>query len=108
MLKWYRLLAIAGFLLALSIGFADEVNVVVNVVPTTTTTIPQNVTQPTGYFIMKTLVGIALGVGFFGAVITLLFGIDFFKTKNPFVAIVMAMIGLAVILLMFTYIWGML
>jgi hypothetical protein len=38
MLRWYRLLAIAGFLLALSIGFADEVNVVVNVVPTTTTT----------------------------------------------------------------------
>jgi uncharacterized membrane protein YciS (DUF1049 family) len=95
-MKWYRLLAIAGFLLALSIGFADEVNVVVNI------------TQPTGYFIMKSLVGIALGVGFFGAVISLLFGIDFFKTKNPFVAIVMAMIGLAVILLMFTYIWGML
>jgi phosphate/sulfate permease len=106
-MKWYRLLAIAGFLLALSIGFADEVNVVVNVV-STTTTIPQNVTQPTGYFIMKSLVGIALGVGFFGAVITLLFGIDFFKTKNPLVSIVMAMIGLAVILLMFTYIWGML
>jgi uncharacterized protein YqhQ len=43
MLRWYRLLAIAGFLLALSIGFADEVNVVVNVTPTTattTTTIP--------------------------------------------------------------------
>jgi uncharacterized protein YqhQ len=38
MLRWYRLLAIAGFLLALSIGFADEVNVVVNVTPTTTTT----------------------------------------------------------------------
>jgi asparagine N-glycosylation enzyme membrane subunit Stt3 len=57
---------------------------------------------------MKSLVGIALGVGFFGAVISLLFGIDFFKTKNPFVAIVMAVIGLAVILLMFTYIWGML
>jgi phosphate/sulfate permease len=106
--RWYRLLAIAGFLLALSIGFADEVNVVVNVVPTTTTTIPQNITQPTGYFIMKSLVGMALGVGFFGAVITLLFGIDFFKTKNPFVAIVMAMIGIAVILLMFSYIWGML
>ena len=96
MLKWYRLLAIAGFLLALSIGFADEVNVTVKITP-----------HP-GYVIMKTLVGIALGVGFFGAVITLLFGIDFFKTKNPFVAIVMAMIGLAVILLMFTYIWGML
>ena len=95
-MKWYRLLAIAGFLLALSIGFADEVNVTVKITP-----------QP-GYAIMKTLVGIALGVGFFGAVITLLFGIDFFKTKNPFVAIVMAMIGLAVILLMFTYIWGML
>ena len=95
-------------MLALSIGFADEINVVVNVVPTTTTTIPQNITQPTGYFIMKSLVGMALGVGFFGAVITLLFGIDFFKTKNPFVAIVMAIIGIAVILLMFTYIWGML
>jgi len=112
--RWYRLLAIAGFLLALSIGFADEVNVVVNVVPTTTTTstttttIPQNITQSTGYFIMKSLVGMALGVGFFGAVITLLFGIDFFKTKNPFVAIVMAMIGIAVILLMFTYIWTLL
>jgi len=84
------------FLLALSIGFADEVNVTVKITP-----------HP-GYVIMKTLVGIAFGVGFFGAVITLLFGIDFFKTKNPFVAIVMAMIGLAVILLMFTYIWGML
>ena len=36
--RWYRLLAIAGFLLALSIGFADEVNVVVNVTPTTTST----------------------------------------------------------------------
>jgi len=107
-MKWYRLLVIAGFLLALSIGFADEINVVVNVVPTTTTTIPQNITQPTGYFIMKSLVGMALGVGFFGAVITLLFGIDFFKTKNPLVSIVMAMIGIAVILLMFTYIWGML
>jgi uncharacterized BrkB/YihY/UPF0761 family membrane protein len=101
MFKWYRLLAIAGFLLALSIAFADEVNVVVDVVP-------ENITQPTGYFIMKSLVGIGLGVGFFGAVIALLFGIDFFKTKNPFVAIVSAMIGLAVILLMFTYIWGML
>jgi len=39
-MKWYRLLAIVGFLLALSIGFADEVNVVVNVTPATTTTIP--------------------------------------------------------------------
>jgi hypothetical protein len=96
--KKLNILALVWFLLALSIGFADEVNVVVNVVPVTTT----------GYVIMKTLVGIALGVGFLGAVITLLFGIDFFKTKNPFVAIVMAMIGLAVILLMFTYIWGML
>jgi phosphate/sulfate permease len=100
--------ALVWILLAFSIGFADEVNVVVNVVSTTTTTIPENVTQPTGYFIMKSLVGIALGVGFFGAVISLLFGIDFFKTKNPFVAMVMAMIGLAVILLMFAYIWGML
>ena len=107
-MKKVGIVALVWFLLALSIAFADDVNVVVNVVPTTTTTIPQNVTQPTGYFIMKSLVGIALGVGFFGAVITLLFGIDFFKTKNPFVAIVSAVIGLAVILLMFAYIWGML
>jgi hypothetical protein len=106
--KKVEIIVLTWILLALSIGFADEVNVVVNVVPTTTTTIPENVTQTTGYFIMKSLVGIALGVGFFGAVITLLFGIDFLKTKNPFVAIVMAMIGLAVILLMFTYTWGML
>jgi len=97
--KKLNILALVWFLLALSIGFADEVNVTVKITPQP---------QPTGYAIMKTLVGIALGVGFFGAVITLLFGIDFFKTKNPFVAIVMAMIGLAVILLMFTYIWGML
>jgi uncharacterized membrane protein YgaE (UPF0421/DUF939 family) len=96
--KKFGIIALVWFLLAFSIAFAD-VNVVVNVVPTT---------QSTGYFIMKSLVGIALGVGFFGAVITLLFGTDFFKTKDPFVAIVMAMIGLAVILLMFTYIWGML
>jgi hypothetical protein len=54
MLRWYRsverlkgnnlaflqksVVGALGFLLALSIGFADEVNVVVNVVPTTTTT----------------------------------------------------------------------
>ena len=107
-MKKLTILALAWILLAFSIGFADEVNVVVNVVPTTTTTIPQNVTQPTGYFIMKSLVGIALGVGFFGAVISLLFGIDFFKTKNPLVSIVLAMIGIAVILLMFIYVWGML
>jgi len=89
-----------AWILSLSIGLAENINVTVNVV--------QPVAQPTGYFIMKSLVGVALGVGFFGAVISLLFGIDFFKTKNPLVSIVMAMIGLAVILLMFTYIWGML
>jgi hypothetical protein len=106
--KKVGIITLTWILLALSIGLADKVNVTVNVVPTTTTTVPQNITQSTGYFIMKSLVGIALGVGFFGAVITLLFGIDFFKTKNAFVAIVMAMIGLAVMLLMFSYIWGML
>jgi uncharacterized protein YqhQ len=36
--RWYRLLAIAGFLLALGIGFADEVHVIVNISATTTTT----------------------------------------------------------------------
>ena len=33
MFKWYRLLAIAGFLLALSIGFADDVYITVDVTP---------------------------------------------------------------------------
>jgi uncharacterized protein YqhQ len=32
-MKWYRLLAIAGFLLALSIAFASDVNVIVDVTP---------------------------------------------------------------------------
>jgi len=98
MFKWYRLLAIAGFLLALSIGFADEVNVTVNVTGPV----------PVGYVIMKTLVGLGMGIGFIGGVLTLLFGIDFFKTKNPLVSIVLAVIGIAVILLMFIYVWGML
>ena len=98
MFKWYRLLAIVGFLLALSIGFADEVNVTVNVTGPV----------PVGYVIMKTLVGLGMGIGFIGGVLTLLFGIDFFKTKNPLVSIVLAVIGIAVILLMFIYVWGML
>jgi hypothetical protein len=58
--------------------------------------------------IFKSLVGLGMGIAFIMEAITLLFGIDFFKTKNPFVAIVMAMIGLAVMLLMFTYLWEML
>jgi hypothetical protein len=93
---------LAWILLSFSIAFAEDINVTVNVTPE----VPAEV--PVGFFIMRTLVGLGIGIGFIGAVLTLLFGIDFFKTKNPFVAIVMAMIGLAVILLMFTYIWGML
>jgi hypothetical protein len=99
MFKFNKSLILAGFLLALSIGFADEVNVTVNVT---------GPAVPVGYVIMKTLVGLGMGIGFMGGVLTLLFGIDFFKTKNPLVSIVLAMIGIAVILLMFTYIWGML
>ena len=38
MFKFNKSLVLAGFLLALSIAFADEVNVIVNVTPTTTTT----------------------------------------------------------------------
>jgi threonine/homoserine/homoserine lactone efflux protein len=57
---------------------------------------------------MRTLVGLGIGIGFIGAVLTLLFGIDFLKTKNPLVSVVLAMIGLAVILLMFIYVWGLL
>jgi len=55
--------------------------------------------------IFKSLVGLGMGIAFVMGAITLLFGIDFFKTKNPFVAIVLAVIGLAVMLLMFTYLW---
>jgi hypothetical protein len=102
MLKWYRLLAIVGFLLALNIGFAEDINVTVNVTPE----VPAEV--PVGFVIMKTLVGLGIGIGFIGAVFTLLFGIDFFKTENPLVSVVLAMIGLAVILLMFIYTWGLL
>jgi len=56
--RWYRLLAIAGFLLALSIGFADEVNVVVNVVPTTTSTTTTTTTIPS-YGLRATAMAIA-------------------------------------------------
>jgi len=97
MLKFNKSLILAGFLLAFSIAFADEVNVTVNVT---------GPAVPTGYVIMKTLVGLGMGIGFIGGVLTLLFGIDFFKTKNPLVSIVLALIGIAVILLMFIYVWG--
>jgi len=95
MFKFNKSLILAGFLLALSTAFA-EVNVTVNVTPAV------------GYVIMKTLVGLGMGIGFIGGVLTLLFGIDFFKTKNPLVSIILAMIGIAVILLIFIYSWGML
>jgi hypothetical protein len=102
-MKKLSILALAWISLALSIAFAGDINVTVNV---TGPEVPAEV--PAGYAIMKTLVGLGIGIGFIGGLLTLLFGIDFFKTKNPFVAIVMAMIGLAVILFMFTYLWGML
>jgi len=95
MFKFNKSLILAGFLLALSTAFA-EVNVTVNVTPAV------------GYVIMKTLVGLGMGIGFIGGVLTLLFGIDFFKTKNPLISIILAMIGIAVILLIFIYSWGML
>jgi hypothetical protein len=97
MSKFNKALVLAGFLLAFSIAFADEVNVTVNV------------TRPEvqiGYAIMKSLVGFGMGIGFIGGVLTLLFGIDFFKTKNPLVSIVLVLIGIAVILIIFIYLWG--
>jgi hypothetical protein len=100
MLKWYRLLSIVAFLLSFSIAFAEDINVTVNVTPE----VPAEV--PVGLVIMKTLVGLGIGIGFIGSVLTLLFGIDFFRTKNPLASIVMAVIGLAVILLMFIYVWA--
>jgi hypothetical protein len=99
MSKWYRLLSIVAFLLSFSIAFAEDINVTVNVTPE----VPE---VPVGFFIMRTLVGLGIGIGFIGAVLTLLFGIDFFKTENPLVSVVLAMIGLAVILLMFIYVWA--
>jgi len=63
--------------------------------------------QP-GYAIMKTLVGLGMGIGFFGLAITLFFGIDFLKTKNPLASIVLSTIGLAVVLIMFVYLWSLL
>jgi hypothetical protein len=56
--------------------------------------------------IFKSLVGLGMGIAFIMGAITLLFGIDFFKTKNPLEAIVISMIGLAVMLLMFAYVWA--
>jgi hypothetical protein len=96
--KKLEIIALVWILLAFSIAFADEVNVTVNV----------SGPPPVGYAIMKSLVGLGMGIGFIGGVLTLLFGIDFFKTKNPLVSIVLAMIGIAVILIMFIYLWGML
>lgn len=61
-----------------------------------------------GYAMMKTLVGLGMGIGFFGLATTLFFGIDLFKTKNPLVSIALSAIGLAVILIMFTYLWSLL
>jgi len=56
--------------------------------------------------IFKSFVGLGMGIAFIMGAITLLFGIDF--SKNPLSSIVLAMIGLAVMLLMFTYLWEML
>ena len=97
MLKSYKIIAIVAFLLSLSSVFAEDINVTVNVAE-----------GEAGYAIMRTLVGLGLGIGFFGGVISLLFGIDFFKTKNPLVSIIMAMIGIAVMIIMFNYLWGLL
>jgi len=74
MFKWYRLIerlkgnnlafcqksvvGALGFLLALSIGFADEINVVVNVVPTTTSTTTTTTTIPS-YGLRATAMAIA-------------------------------------------------
>jgi len=56
--------------------------------------------------IFKSLVGLGMGIAFIMGAITLLFGIDF--SKNPLSSIILVMIGLAVMLLMFTYLWEML
>jgi len=91
-----KLLLIAWLLGILNIALAEEVTVNVEV------------RQLPGYAIMKTLVGLGMGIGFFGLAITLFFGIDFLKTKNPLASIVLSTIGLAVILIMFTYLWSLL
>jgi len=90
-----RLALLLAFL-TLNIALAEEITVNVNV------------RELPGYAIMKTLVGLGMGIGFLGLAITLFFGIDFFKTKNPLVSIVMSAIGLAVILIMFAYLWSLL
>jgi len=95
---WYKIIAIATFLLSLSSVFAEDISVTVNITEGASA----------GYVIMRTLAGLGMGIGFFGAVLTLMFGIDFFKTKNPLVSIVLSMIGIAVILIMFSYLWGLL
>jgi len=91
-----KLIFVAWLFGILSIALAEEVTVSVEV------------RELPGYAIMKTLVGLGMGIGFFGLATTLFFGIDFFKTKNPLVSIVLSAIGLAVILIMFTYLWSLL
>jgi len=99
-LTWHKIIAIVALLLSLSSVFAEDINVTVN--------ITEGAPETIGYAIMRTLAGLGMGIGFFGAVLTLMFGIDFFKTKNPLVSIVLSMIGIAVILIMFSYLWGLL
>jgi hypothetical protein len=80
----------------LSTAYADDITVTVNV------------TQIPIYPIFKSLVGLGMGISFFFLVTRFFFDIDLLKTKNPLVSLVLSMIGIAVILIIFISLWGML
>jgi len=91
-----RIIPILAILMLLSTAYADNVNVYVKV------------TEIPGYTIFKSLVGLGMGISFFFLVTRFFFDIDLLKTKNPLVSLVLATIGIAVILTIFIYLWGLL